>query len=315
MPACRCAMSEPHLPQIPPPHGLMPQAVKAEAVVLKKNLRAEDAFRLVLIECLAHAAANVPAVVQGRDAEGLHQMRVALRRLQVALGLFANVFRAPKLTELRRRARRFSHALAEAREFDVLIGEMLAPMAKTIGLEAVGRLQMRAEPLRARAWARAAAEVSGAAFAEFLDEVAAAAIGFEGIKPGKVRHWPVKKLARTVLKDCRKKAMRRGRGFKRQSPAARHRLRIALKQLRYTAETFAALYGGKASVRYIGQLKTLQDGLGILNDAAGLHGLTAEHAGSYAGRIAEYQALRLGKLDKQMQHAWKGLKRLDPFWK
>ena len=61
-----------------------PAAVKARAAILPRDIPAEDAFRLTLLQCQWHIAANISAVVEAREVEGLHQMRVGFRRLRVA---------------------------------------------------------------------------------------------------------------------------------------------------------------------------------------------------------------------------------------
>src|ERR1043165_57346 len=48
------------------------KAVKAEPALLPKSATAEDAFRLTLMQCKWHIAANFQAVVQARSPEGLH---------------------------------------------------------------------------------------------------------------------------------------------------------------------------------------------------------------------------------------------------
>ncbi len=50
--------------------------------------------------------------------------------------------------------------------------------------------------------------------------------------------------------------------------AARHRLRIALKKLRYSADFFAPLYEKKRVVKFQKRLSRMQDILGALNDVA-----------------------------------------------
>src|SRR3954451_21928503 len=47
-----------------------------------------DAFRMVVRSCLAHLLANEGAALLGRDPEGVHQVRVAVRRLRSALRFF-----------------------------------------------------------------------------------------------------------------------------------------------------------------------------------------------------------------------------------
>src|SRR5690349_12315943 len=82
--------------------------VKAHPVRLRRKMTVEEAFRVTVLECLAQVAANVPAILQSREVEGLHQMRVGLRRLHVALHAFGEEFRTPALKELRKRTKAFT---------------------------------------------------------------------------------------------------------------------------------------------------------------------------------------------------------------
>ena len=63
--------------------------------------------------------------------EGLHQLRVAFRRLEVALGAFGKEFDQDWLEELRGRAKILSGRLAPARDLDVFIGKLLASPPKS----------------------------------------------------------------------------------------------------------------------------------------------------------------------------------------
>ena len=61
--------------------------VKASPVRLAPDASSEEAFIAIISSCLRHAEANRPAVQQGQ-IEGVHQMRVAFRRLRSGLKLF-----------------------------------------------------------------------------------------------------------------------------------------------------------------------------------------------------------------------------------
>ena len=61
---------------------------------------------------------------------------------------------------------------------------------------------------------------------------------------------------------------KRGRIARSREEGDMHRLRIALKKLRYSAEFFAPLYPRKNVRRYLEKLKGLQNHLGDLNDVA-----------------------------------------------
>jgi inorganic triphosphatase YgiF len=95
------------------------QAVRAEKIKLRRGTSTADAFRIIARSTLRHITANETAV-QRSDSEGVHQMRVGLRRLRAAISLFSKLF-GDKQTErikselnwLRRRE------LSSARDLDV----------------------------------------------------------------------------------------------------------------------------------------------------------------------------------------------------
>ena len=56
---------------------------KAAARHIAKAMRPEEAFRATLSDCLSQITANAATLRLGRSVEGLHQLRVAFRRLEV----------------------------------------------------------------------------------------------------------------------------------------------------------------------------------------------------------------------------------------
>ena len=66
-----------------------------------------------------------PRLRAGRSVEGLHQLRVALRRLEVALKAFGEEFQQEWLSDLRGRAKILSSRLGPARDLDVFLTELL----------------------------------------------------------------------------------------------------------------------------------------------------------------------------------------------
>ena len=75
--------------------------VKAAPAHLSRSMRPEDAFRTTLLDCLAQITANAATLRAGRSVEGLHQLRVAFRRLEVVLGVFGQEFEQDWLEDLR----------------------------------------------------------------------------------------------------------------------------------------------------------------------------------------------------------------------
>ena len=60
--------------------------------------------------------------------------------------------------------------------------------------------------------------------------------------PGDLLSEPVIDFAMTSLNRLHRRLLRRGRGFRSQSPVERHALRIAVKRMRYAAEFFGNLF-------------------------------------------------------------------------
>src|SRR6202000_1796222 len=91
------------------------EPVKARPAHIHAEMSPDDAFRITLSDCLAQMTANAATVRAGRSAEGLHQLRVGFRRLEVALGAFSREFDKSWLEELRGRAKVLSNRLGPAR--------------------------------------------------------------------------------------------------------------------------------------------------------------------------------------------------------
>ena len=66
--------------------------VTAERVDLVAGISTRDGFKAIGRACLRQIVSNGPALLKG-DPEGVHQMRVGLRRLRAALSLFADMMK------------------------------------------------------------------------------------------------------------------------------------------------------------------------------------------------------------------------------
>jgi len=222
----------------------------------------DDAFRVTLSDCLAQMTANAGVLRAGRSVEGLHQLRVGLRRLEVALKSFGEAFEQPWLEELRGRAKVLASRLGPARDLDVFLEELLAAPARAFSgqgeTEMFAGLRGHAEEARETAWKQVSACIAGSDFTIFLDDVAALA---QSRLPLAHDHR-LKPMAARMLARQAARARKRGRAARSHEEGDLHRLRIALKKLRYTAEFFAPLYKKKKVKRYLSHIRKLQDSLG-----------------------------------------------------
>ena len=203
-------------------------------------MRPEEAFRATLSDCLAQMTANAATLRAGRSVEGLHQLRVAFRRLEVALEAFGEEFEQDWLEDCAA-APRFSPAgWARPAIWMSFSTELLATAPKS-GNDSDGFPQP-ARPRRRSA--RHSLEgggdcISGPGF-RALHRRCRGPGPFApslGPRPQAAAHGAAHcSTARQAGEKARPKAA------KSRKEADLHRLRIALKKLRYTAEFFAPLY-------------------------------------------------------------------------
>src|SRR5262249_23302911 len=68
-----------------------PKAQRAQSLTLDKNCTIAEAFQAIGRGCLFHLRANEAAVRTAQNADGVHQFRVAIRRLRSALTAFRDL--------------------------------------------------------------------------------------------------------------------------------------------------------------------------------------------------------------------------------
>jgi len=115
--------------------------------------------------------------------------------------------------------------------------------------------------------------------------------------------------------------VKRGRRIEMLSFQELHRLRIAVKRLRYIAEFFLPLWPNKAR-NYVRALAELQDLLGRMNDNAIawrlLDTLGAEEPSpafqQAVGYVRGWSAAEAERCRNQLPEAWKQFMRTKPWW-
>lgn len=291
-------------------------------IVLPPQATVAQAFDIIAHCCFEHMAANQGAVGRG-DREGVHRMRVGLRRLRAAISLFADLVRGPDTDAVKADLKWLSGRLAAARDLDVLVRGMR--LRKTASPD-IARLRACLEERRQAAFAAAMAAVNGRRYRSMSLKVAA------WLAAGRWRHdpacgaGPVKAFAREALRRRTRKIVQRSRMLDSLDARECHRLRIAAKKLRYAAEFFESLYGGRKAAAEYRQfqtcMKALQDGLGGLHDSVVQEQLIARHApargkDSTAGMIPwmERRRVRARQCLAQAKKAGGRLSGARPFWR
>ena len=103
------------------------KAVRAKGITLDASQPAGATFTQIGLACLCHLAANQNAVDAG-DGEGIHQMRVGLRRLRAAISLFAPMLTDKETESIKTELKWLTEQLSPARDVDVLVEEAVVPL-------------------------------------------------------------------------------------------------------------------------------------------------------------------------------------------
>jgi triphosphatase len=109
--------------------GTETTALKAAPVELRPDMHAGDGLRVIGRSCLRQVADNAPAL-EASDPEGVHQMRVGLRRLRAAMSLFRDLLTDAQSAALKRELKWLTKELAPARELEVLVQGVVVPVRR-----------------------------------------------------------------------------------------------------------------------------------------------------------------------------------------
>jgi CHAD domain-containing protein len=219
---------------------------------------------------------NEAALIKG-DAEGVHQMRVGVRRMRAAMSLFSSLLRDSQTRALKIELKWLASELAPVRELDVLLERVIAPVKKqNAHVDGIRSLAQELAKRREAAIIRAQHAVKSARFRVLTLEIAAWLECGQWREPDDdlVRDrgdLSIEVFAAEQLNLRWRKIRKKGKALAQLDTKSRHRLRIQVKKLRYASEFFAKLFLTKAESnqrKFLRTLQCVQDGLGDLNDIA-----------------------------------------------
>lgn len=317
-------------------NGEVDRSYKAERLKFSAETTVEGALATIVRGCMLHLSVNEACAMTGLDSEGVHQMRVAARRLRSALSLFEPFVPAGFGAWLAGEVKWLGNCLGPARDWDVFLADLLAPLRKGLHrssgdalLPDLDLLDRAARRQRERAYDCVREALSSPRYTLFQLKTGAwlESRGWRGqpVNEDSVRLLqPVLGLADGLLDRCQRAARKRRRGFAKLPPAERHKVRIAVKKLRYAAENFQSLYDDKPTRRYIQQMAQLQDALGHLNDVANatrmlreLHDDGSEAApgeARAAGVVLGWHARGVVDSEDALIRRWEDFADAKPFW-
>jgi len=296
------------LAPVPAPH-FSPTEVDA-------SMRIDEVALANLRRYLSAWLAHEPGARLGDDAEQLHDLRVAGRRLDALLGLFRN--HVPEsLIRIRPTLKKLLRVLGEARDFDIALSDL---ETFTLGLPETERagvapLKRYLESQRARARGRMLHALDSASTQRDIERLTRALT-----QPSATPEQPSRELAVAVAPQLireRFKKVRKGadRLTLHSSMDAYHAVRGRVKKLRYALETVAVIYG-KPADEMLRAVRGWQEKLGVQQDAHVARGRLLALAASppkgmppetlfLMGRLAERHAAIAAKERKRLAKAYK----------
>ena len=294
---------------------------RAQPLEFDPELSAAAAFERIGRYCLDQILRNEELALSG-DPDGVHQMRVGIRRLRAAFSAFRKVLPAVERRCVSDELRWLADTLGEARNLDVFKTAVVDPARGAIPDKKDFRILTEAVRRRRRV---AYSAIEGAILSPRYSMLILRLLRWfdDGSGPGEDLERSIRKVAPAMLERRRRSVERRSRGFADQSPSERHELRIALKKMRYTAELLASLYPAGPVAAFTQRLKRLQDDLGSANDVHIGETLVPELAKStekssgvvVAGQqILEWHKRRLVKEEKKIRENLQELQNATPFW-
>ena len=271
------------------------EARRKRPATVGDDLMAEAALKTLRLH-FAKMLAHEEGTRRGEDPEQLHDMRVATRRMRMALRLFDQYLDPDVMRPVLKGLRRTGRTLGAVRDLDVFHEKTLAYLG---GLSEPRRDEL--EPLLV-AWRREyearrgalVAYFDGSRYARFVDRLRellagpAERLAARGGEGSTVRRVLPALLHRDLADVLAAGSLVTG---SEASLAHYHALRIAGKALRYTLEFFEAPLG-RGSGPLIESTKRLQDHLGDLQDAVVSSGILRDVLtwGSWAPPSAELPA-------------------------
>lgn len=299
-----------------------PVIVKANPAQLQRKLSVHAALKQIAWECLAHLQGNCDMVLYGEDVEGVHQMRIALRRLRSALNVFASVASKQSSAKIVEDLRWIAGVLGHARDLDVFVTQTLPPLMQQLQDQpGLILLNEKADYARLQAYAEVREALTSQRYQRLI-LMLGDWLENERWRENKNTESKLFDVAQAMLKKRYKQLRRHGRRLAHAHPEERHATRIAAKKLRYAAEFFAGLYPAAKSGKFLKTLTGLQDNLGVMNDI-----VVTEHiidclideypqlaSGGTQHLFTGWNAYQAILYEQDLGRTWHSFARQKPFW-
>ncbi len=300
--------------------ALRPRARKAKPAPLRTEKNAMQAFQSIIGDALKHLFDNQPPTLRGHPS-GLHQTRVAMRRLRATMRAFKKILPYHERKAFNSEFRWFQRRLAPARDWHVFLTETLPLIAASGSAreEQTDTLRKLARYERRRATKAALVYLQSRRYARLILKFQKWIATLENTVAESILDQPLVPFARQVMRKTRRDLLRETRPLSSITLEDLHDVRKRGKKARYAIESFSSLWNNSETRPYLRMMERLQDRLGEANDAcvAG-HILLTLRPGRVDAELVQVvhdwsQQRTRNRVDAARPH-WSRFRKAKPFW-
>lgn len=309
-----------------------PVPVKLAKFMLDPNHTTDQVIAEVFSAGLGNVLDNEAATRDGTDPEGVHQMRVSLRRMRSALSVFKRVVDTDKCQWAKDELKWLATCLGPARDWDVFGMDILDPVnGFGVEAEAIDELRVGVAAKQKVAYDEVRDALASPRYTRFLIGMSKF-ISTVGWRPDNLGDdhsldKPISEVADAILGRALRRLMRTAKGLGKMTIEQRHDSRIELKKFRYATDFLQSLYPEDRVRPFMKTLSVMQDQFGHLNDVAvakelltelssekGLS-ISARRSRLYgAGQVVAWHARGVHDAEAEFLSDWKALRNTTPFW-
>ena len=292
-------------------NGRKPEPVHAHRVELDPLLSVPSLMQSCLSAGFLQVHGNIACILSSEDIEGVHQMRVGMRRFRAAMRAFrkGGLARPDCVADVRW----ILNILGRARDLDVLLTVGIPGLiSNRRDAPSVAALRDRAEAERDVAYTSLRAALRSPRCQKLMLDL------LLWIQEGTLAASDEELLdfARSVLCRGHRRVCRAGDSIVGLSDHALHDLRIDIKRQRYCAELLASLFD-QSPRAYLKSLKRLQSTMGAIQDAnmaPATVGALVSDADPLNDFVQNWSENVSSELRPTLVPLWQAFRQTEPFW-
>jgi triphosphatase len=248
---------------------------------LEASTTVEESLQKIGLGCLSLLLRNEAAAL-GDVPEGVHQMRVAVRRLRSVLATMKQMLPSEQYEWVSNELKWMAGELGPVRNWDVFQRDLLAPVRSALVNDRdLCELCCICEDQRRSAHERAIAAIRSLRYTAALLRLSHWFISCRWrnqtvSEQSALLLAPISKVAPSLIGRRFKKVKKSICGFAALTSERRHEFRIAVKKLRYAIEVLKDVFDRRDVAEFVALLKPLQDDLGYVNDVRVANQLLAD---------------------------------------